>query len=217
MASTTAPMSSVPSVTPKATAETAGASTWLQQFAAPTAGVLVPAGIAALQALPGKYIKSQQERNRLQAQALRKHGAQLTSADISEAQLAGEAHERKARAMASRGSASGGRSGLDVERARDVRRQGAQKTAMRLSEAGRRRLGEYAANLGTWQKQAEFLGKEAVGRRARFYETLGGIAASKPSEKLFGELGKLKRKKKVEKFKTGTQGIEPEMGTEEVG
>lgn len=129
----------------------------------------LPAGLTTLKALPGKYERYLQEKY--------KEGVpspELTAEDRAAASAAAESGERAARALSARGSATGGRSGLDLERARLARKQALNALASELSGRRGAKALKYGADVKSQAMLGGYLGKMAAERRRGIFEDLVG-------------------------------------------
>ena len=156
----------------------------------------VPAGLTTLKALPSKFERYLQKKYKEGVE-----GPQLTTEDIAGAKAATEAITREARALEARGSASGGRSGLDQDRARLARKAALDRLAKLLSGARAGRLKKYATDVAAHSKLGDTLGALDLKRKEGLFADIEKHATDKDLAKHFKALGERLRTKDTSKYK----------------
>lgn len=165
----------------------------------------VPALTTTLKAIPTKFERFLQDKYRRGVAS-----PALTPDQLAGAQAISAAAEREARALSARGSATRGRSGMDLERARLARKAALNKLSQYLSSARRANLARYSTDVGAHSKLGETVGALDMRRKDRLWADIVGTGEDRPSGYLGDEslvkalrtLGRRERTKEGEELDT---------------
>jgi len=172
-------------------------------WAYPTATVGAQVLPAIAMAIPGKYERQLRKRHEIEGGKLPGLG-QLTSEDIAAGTAAEGSYERQARALEARGSATGGMSGLDREKAFALRKEGRTKRAAVLSSRRKVRLGQLAAAMKKYLGEGEQLGAMSQARKQALWGGISSAATSKATGKAMKQFGDISRERHAERILSGT-------------
>ena len=165
------------------------------------AHLAVPALSTILQAIPSKWERHLQEKYRRGVAS-----PELTAEQLGGAGAISAASEREARALAARGSAKGGRSGMNLERARLARKAGLDKLAAYLRSQRGGNLGRYAADVQAHSKLGETLTGLALKRKQDLWRNLVGVPGEARPEGWLGDPALVDAFKTLGRSGRGTEG-----------